>query len=395
MTTAPADQSVTVLLAGGGSGGHISPGIAIAERLQEARPGTNCLFACSNRAVDATMLTHAGASFTPLAAAPASVRPAGLLRFIRGWRSSTGALRRLIARESVDVIVCLGGFVAAPALAAGRRCTVPVLLVNLDRPPGRANRLIARRATRVITGVPLPQHPAFATETTGLPVRRAALPPADPATCRQRLGLDPARPVLLITGASQGARTINDALPALAAHAPALFADWQILHLTGGDTDGRVERAWRDAASSDAASGDAAFTADVRPFLHDMGLAWGAADLAVSRAGANSVAEAHAAAVPTVFLPYPYHADDHQRHNTDDLVALGGCRVVTDERSEAANVAALLGPLGALLQDAAAREGMRGALQDNPPGDAAARIAQIVLQLADGHPEGVVRSCRS
>ncbi len=132
------DASSSFLFAGGGSGGHISPALAIAERVRELEPSTRLLFVCSTRDIDAAMLTKAGVRFEPITAAPWGIRPASLIRFVVNHRRSTRTAQRLILHETVDRVIALGGFVSAPVISAAGKCGVPVTLVNLDAPPGKA-----------------------------------------------------------------------------------------------------------------------------------------------------------------------------------------------------------------------------------------------------------------
>jgi UDP-N-acetylglucosamine--N-acetylmuramyl-(pentapeptide) pyrophosphoryl-undecaprenol N-acetylglucosamine transferase len=359
----------TILLAGGGSGGHISPGLAIAERVDEIDPAARCLFACSTRAIDAAMLREAGAEFVPIPAAPLVKHPVGMVRFLLQARRAKAAAIRLIRERRIDHVIALGGFVAAPVAAAARRCRVPITLVNLDVPPGKANRWIAKRADRVLSAAPWPARPNFAEQIVGLPLRRRAIADRSREECRRALGLDPAKSTLLVTGASQGSRSINRLVMNLAAKEPALFRVWQVHHLAGHGDDQPVRAAY-------AKAGVAAL---VEPFSYRMGLAWGAADLAVSRAGANSVAEVAANAVPTLFLPYPHHRDQHQFHNAQPLVDAGGAVVERDLLDDEANRAAAGTTLRGLMEDDRRRETMRTALKSSPPVDAAAAIARIIL----------------
>ena len=359
-----------MLFAGGGSGGHISPGLAIAERLSELAPHARAIFVCSQRTIDATMLRDAGVSFVPIPATPLSVRPLAAMRFVRAFFRSKRMVQQVIEREGVSHVVLLGGFIAAPAASAARASRVPVMLVNLDVPPGKANRLMARRCDTVISAIDLPAMPQFAHRVTGMPIRRNTLAPADPATCRRELGLDPDRLTLLVTGASQGATSINQFMIELARAKPTIFEQWQVYHLAGQGQDEAVRKAYKDAG----------VRAAVAPFQHRMGLAWGAADLAISRAGASSVAEAAQNAVPTLFLPYPYHKDMHQKHNAAPLEKLGGAIIETDRIEPLENVKTVGSTLEDLMRDAAQRNAMRAKLRQHQFPDAAATIAQLLLQ---------------
>lgn len=361
-----------VLLAGGGSGGHISPGLAIAERMKSIDPGCRPVFACSRRPIDAQMLDEAGAEHVAIAAEPMSLRPRKLLRCMRSFLEGRAEVLRMIDRLRPSWVVSLGGFVTAPVVHAARARGVPVLLVNLDATPGRANRWVARRAREVVSAIPTPTLPGFARAIIGMPLRRLALAPAEQAACREQLGLLPGVRTLLVTGASQGANSLNDFMLLLAQRQPGAFREWQVLHLCGPGASGGPER-------FEAGYRRAGVHAVVLPFLHRMGLAWGAADVALSRAGANSVGEAAANHVPTVFVPYPYHADLHQMHNAMPLVEQGAAVLAKDAIEPEANLRALGEPLLALMQDDAARRAMRARLEARSEPDAAERIARFLL----------------
>lgn len=360
------------VLAGGGTGGHISPGLAIAERLKEKSPESRPVFACSARPIDARMLREADAEFEAIPAEPFSLSPAKLARCAAAWWRGRRAAADLLRRVRAERVVALGGFVTVPVVSAARSVGVPVLLVNLDATPGRANMTIARRAQHVLSAVPTPDRPAFSARierVIGMPIRRVAMAPADPVTCREALGLVGTDSTLLVTGASQGAASLNELLLLLATRHPEIFVGWQVLHLCGHGDAEAIRRAY-------AAAG---VRARVEPFLDRMGLAWGAADLALSRAGANSVAEAAANAVPTIFAPYPYHRDLHQKHNAQPLVDEGAAAMELDRIDAEANLAGLGRSLRELMTDPPRRRAMRDRLLARPREDAAATIADELL----------------
>ncbi|MFO0826939.1 MAG: glycosyltransferase [Phycisphaerales bacterium] len=358
-----------IVLAGGGTGGHISPGLAIAERLRSLDPSSRPIFACSVRPIDAEMLREADAEFSPIPAEPFGLSPRRLLRCaISGWRGRRAA-RDLMTRAGAVHVVALGGFVTAPVVAAARSLGIPVLLVNLDATPGKANRWVASRATRVLSAVPTPSLPGFAERVIGMPIRRVAIAPTDPVSCREALGLKGDVPTLFVTGASQGATSLNSLMVELVRQRREAFADWQVFHLCGHGDQASIERAYADAG----------VRAKVQTFQHRIGLAWGAADLALSRAGANSVAEAAANAVPTLFAPYPYHKDLHQKHNAQPLVDEGCAAMELDLIEPAANMSGLGRTLAELMTDPARRATMRSRLLARPLEDAALTIAKLLL----------------
>lgn len=375
-TTAP-QTAPLVIFAGGGSGGHLFPSMAIAERLMDVAPGASAEFYCSQRAIDRDILEQAGAAFRPLPAAPMLLRPfpAGPLRFIRGWRQSV----RLAATELTErartrpvAVALMGGFVAAPVARAAAKVGVPSILVNLDVAPGKANRLMARFSSRIISAVPCPDYPEFNKSVMGMPIRRGAVATHSRAECRARFGLHPDTPTLLVTGASQGAGTFNRLLIDLLTHRRPAFDGWQVLHLTGASDEAEVREAYAHAG----------VPARVLPFSTDMASAWGAADLALSRCGASSVAEALANCVPTLFSPYPWHRDQHQRLNAIEHVRAGRAWLVGDAIDPARNLEIMGNRLLELMSAASQREQVVWRLRSEPASDAAAQIAALLCAAA-------------
>ncbi|MBL0869157.1 MAG: UDP-N-acetylglucosamine--N-acetylmuramyl-(pentapeptide) pyrophosphoryl-undecaprenol N-acetylglucosamine transferase [Phycisphaerales bacterium] len=397
-SAAPADRPVAperpviAVFVGGGTGGHLYPGIAIAERLHEHHPGTRCVFVCSDRAVDKAVLTGAGVNesdFVPIGARPVVLRPRGLVNFLRSWGPSVRACRALYRELGKTngarlVVVAMGGFVAAPAVQAARAEGLPVLMVNLDAEPGKANRWIAGRCQRALSVFPVQHGYARGWRVVPPIVRSGAALNLDPRECKRRLGLDPERPVLMITGGSLGAGSINrlmqtllkDSTSCLRTHA------WQVLHQCGETND--------RGGSGDAVLGVddlrrayklAGVPARVEPLVKEMGLWWGSAELALSRAGAGAVAEAWANRVPTVFLPYPYHKDQHQKLNAQRLGE--GAVVAMDLIEPEANVRDIGPILGELMANAGRRTEMRSALERLGPADGAGAAALEGLRMAD------------
>ena len=363
-------ETKTIILAGGGSGGHISPGLAIAEALRGLNPQVQTIFLCSDRAIDATMLSEAKERFIALPAKPFDWQPRKLLAFYPAFQRSRKSAHEVITRERVRCVMALGGFVAAPVMAAARDAKLPRILLNLDDPPGKANRMMARLATRVLSAIDVRSDAKFRYERVGFPLRQRTIAPADALECRTRLCLDPAKPVLLVTGASQGAASLNQLMIAFVKSHAAALRGWQVLHLCGeGEVKAQLAEAYKIAGTP----------ALVLPFLHEMGLAWGSAEVALSRAGANSVAEVAINLVPTIFLPYPYHTDQHQRRNAEPLEAFGGTVIVTDEVDPAKNLVEAGGVLVELLTNEPKRRAMRQALATHRPANAASDIAAMLL----------------
>ena len=279
-------------------------------------------------------------------------------------------------KQRFDGVLALGGFVAAsvmPGILKARRARSVqgfngrIVLLNLDRIPGKANRQIARKADVVLTAVDTVQS-GFASMTTGLPIRSAAMASGSKSHCRLELGLDPDRTTLLITGASQGASSLNRLMSRLIEEYPEPMQRFQVIHLSGQQPKESLQQLYSSAG----------IKAVVKPFMHEMGLAWGAASLTVSRAGANSVAEIQANAVPAIFLPYPHHRDQHQVHNAQPLVDAGGGHIVEDRDDEATarNVGSLL---LSTFQDPDSLQGMSDALKRQARPEAAETVVSVLL----------------
>ncbi|MEL6739721.1 MAG: glycosyltransferase [Planctomycetota bacterium] len=360
---------LAVIFVGGGTGGHLFPSLAVAEALAEQTgQRVDPLYLCSTREVDARILTAEGARYEPIPARPLRGSPIGALRFARSYRPAVRAAHdamRAHTAGDATILVSTGGFVSVPCVRAASMLRLPAVLLNLDAVPGLANRLLARRAG-VVLSVFDTSHQWRRIEPI---VRRRALAPASPGACRSDLGLDADRPTLLVTGGSQGASTITTLVAGLLEQHPGAFAGWQAIHQCADSDAPRVRKAYERAG----------VRARIEPFIEDVGRAWGAASLAIGRAGAGTAAEARANAVPGVFLPYPWHKDEHQRHNAAPLERAGGALILTDHREEPANTTAHGATLLALLQDHERLARMRSALTLMPACDGAQAVARVLM----------------
>ncbi|MBM3875896.1 MAG: undecaprenyldiphospho-muramoylpentapeptide beta-N-acetylglucosaminyltransferase [Verrucomicrobia bacterium] len=362
MTPAPAKPFVA--LACGGTGGHLFPGIAVATELR-AR-GADCVLLISRKDVD-----HEAARTAPEIEAVA-LPAVGWdwrhpVRFAGAALRSHAEARGLFKQRKPSAVLAMGGFTSLPAAVAGRRGGAKIFLHESNAVPGRANRLLSRIADEAFTGFDSAAAQLAATRVTltGTPVR-AQFQPQDSAAARAALGLDPSQPVLLVMGGSQGARGVNDlvlaALPAITESAPGL----QLVHLTGPG----------DEPKALAALAKLRVRAVVRPFFARMELAMSAATVAVSRAGASTLAELAALRVPSVLVPYPHAADNHQWFNARAFERTGAARMLWNHHATPADLARTVLEL---LAQAAARDAISSALaQWHQPG-AAARIAGRIL----------------
>lgn len=344
------------------------PSLAIQEHLISQGVSHRPHFLVSSRSLDANLLTKCGLAFTSLPIRPLPVQWWGVTRwpgFIHSWLSSVKLVRAMMRAEHVKAVVAMGGFVSAPAVTAAHRAGVPVVLVNLDAVPGKANRRMAGHATKIFSV----HETSLGGQRIGLPLRQVAIGGLPPSAARRAMGLRPDRKTLLVVGGSQGADTINQMMVHLVSREDDFVSElrtWQVLHLAG-DRGLRVFQSAYERVGVDAC---------VERFCEHMADAWAGATLAISRAGAGSVAEVWANATPTVFMPYPHHKDQHQKHNAANLVGEGAAYLVEDQIDPAANAQQIAGPLLGLMRDAPRCAMMSRRLRETWAGNGAAAVAQ-------------------
>lgn len=360
----------TILFAGGGTGGHIVPNLAVVDRLQEMGVDFTPHFLVSSRAIDAKVMAGRDIAFTPLAAQPLALHPAKFAAFAKNLIGGAKAdALRVMRATRAKAVVATGGFVSAPVVLAARKAGIPVALVSLDAVPGKANKLAAPFVTRHFSAYPVP---GGRTEVVGPLLRRGVVSRKKPEDARIALGMDPHKPLLLVFGGSQGGGTVNQAMAELANRQLTRDAlkEWQVLHLTGEADLTASKAAWEACAKATG------IPVRVEPFMNGLADAWAAASVALCRAGAGSVGEAWAAGVPCVFMPYPWHRDQHQKLNAAPLAQVGGAIVLTDLKATAANARQLEETLVPLFTRPDKVVQMRRALFANPPGDGAQAVAK-------------------
>jgi UDP-N-acetylglucosamine--N-acetylmuramyl-(pentapeptide) pyrophosphoryl-undecaprenol N-acetylglucosamine transferase len=360
----PEPRPLAVVVAGGGTGGHLYPGIAVAREILRRRPDARVTFAGTARGLEARIVPREGFELDVIR----SVGLKGKSRVSRMKGLLTVPLslvdaRRLLARRRPDVVIGVGGYSSGPVVLAAALGRVPTMLLEQNARPGLTNRLLARwvRAAAVAYEETLA---AFGGKgfVAGNPVRPEFFTAADGA----RGG---AAGRVLVLGGSQGAHAINVAMtaagPALLAARPGLA----IVHQTGERDLEWVRGEYERAGAAVRAE---AFLDPVAAEMH-------AADLVVGRAGATTLAELAASGTPAVLVPFPGATDDHQRHNAEAL-ARGGAAVVIDQRELSGERLAEV--VGDLVGDRTRLASMRAAMRRLAQPDAAARIVDRALALA-------------
>ena len=366
----PAQTAPLVAIACGGTGGHLFPGLAVAEAL--TRSGCAISLIISPKDVDQQAVkSAAGVDVVTLPVV-------GLINgrigaFVRGFCQSYRAMKQIFKARPPQAVLAMGGFTGAPPVLAGHKRGAATFLHESNSIPGRANRWLAPFVDAAFVGFPTAARRlrCQTVKTTGTPVR-SQFHSMDAAACRVALGLDANRSLLLVMGGSQGARAVNhlvtQSLPLLRAQLPAL----QFLHLTGAS----------DCEKARAAYAAHHLKAIVRPFLTEMELALGAATAAVSRAGASSLVELAAMRVPAVLIPYPSAADNHQFYNAWAFVESGAARMLEQEKATPEMLVEMVKGLVEKPEQSAA---MKEALAKWHRPDAAEQIAGRMLSAMAGN----------
>lgn len=304
----------TYLLAGGGTAGHVNPLLAVADRIRSSEADATVLVLGTAEGLEARLVPAAGFELLTIAKLPFPRRPNGAaVTFLPRLRRASREVAALIAEHGVDVVVGFGGYASAPGYLAARRARVPLVIHEANARPGLANRLGSRFARRV--GVAFEGTPLRNARLVGMPLRREIERLDRVAVRRQALsafGLDDARPTLLVTGGSLGARRINRTVFDSAERLTA--TGWQVVHIQGD----RAELADPGIPGY-----------HLMEYCDRMDLAFAVTDLAVSRAGAATVCELSALGIPAVYIPYPV-GNGEQRFNAAGVVGARGGILVAD-----------------------------------------------------------------
>ena len=358
-----------ILFAGGGTGGHLYPGLAVAAELRAMAGQADIAFFVTQRAIDRHVLEGHPYRTQFEDARGFSARPwdwpAFGLRLLVNLRRARAYLRQF----QPQAVVGLGGFGSYAAVRQAQKMGLPTFLLNPDLIVGRANRKLAVGAKGIFCQFDETTHnlrTGGRVEVVGCPIRMDLFGVDRAAAC-EKLGLDPAKKTLTVTGASGGARNINQAFVHLAGHWQQ-FPEWQVLHLTGRDLYGEVRR-------------EIALKANyhVRDYANEMGLVYAATDLIVARAGAGMVAEITALGLPSVLVPYPYHRDRHQQRHAELLEKAGAAVKVLDQIKPVSNAEALWAALSPLMDDEPRRRRMAEAAKAFGHPKAARSVAMSIL----------------
>ena len=359
-----------ILFAGGGTGGHLTPGLAIAEQLDREPQSVSSLFVESGRPIERSILDPTWRPTARIEAPRLSDLKTRPWRFAASWMRASRAAQRLILRHGPAVVIGLGGASSAPVIRAARRFRIPIVLMEQNRVAGRATRYLARYADDICVNMPLEGQPLKTgrntrTHIVGNPIRwapdKAIAGDNPPSSARQK--------VLVVTGGSQGATAVNRLVTETVRQNASEFQDWTILHQTG-DADEKSVRSLYDSAGITATV--AAFTDQLPDWLDS-------ARLTVARAGATTLSELALTGCPAIVVPYPSATQDHQRLNGEYYESSGGVIVQSQPNATEELNTSFSETLLSLMNDSERLDQMRQAQNRLATPDAANQVASLIL----------------
>ena len=374
--TRPDGSPLSIVVAGGGTAGHIEPALAVADAIREIAPDTRITALGTNRGLETTLVPARGYDLRLIPPVPVPRKPSGdLLKLPLRVAGAVAEARKIFEDVGADAVIGFGGYVSAPAYLACRRGRrIPFLVHEANARAGMANKLGVKLGGEGLAAVAGSGMPG---DVVGIPVRRALSQldrEALRAEAREFFGLPAEGPVLFVTGGSQGARSINEATSGAAEQFAA--AGISVLHAHGKKNT---------VTLPEGAGADAEHPYVAVPYVDRMDLAYSAADLILCRSGAMSVAEISAVGLPAVYVPLP-HGNGEQALNATDIVEAGGGLLIADASLTPASIRDTVIPL---LSDADRLAEMARATAASGHRDAADLIARRVLAAAmSGHGRG-------
>lgn len=361
--------------AGGGTGGHIYPAIAVAEKLRKIDPAVKITFFCSQRPIDARILSGSGFEYIALPMRPFSLSPITLIQFLIAFFASRRIVAENIGTNDKGVLIGVGGFVSVAPVLVGKKRHLQLAIINIDVVPGKANKLLSGFARKIFVQF---AHTAkyfrqSKVQVLGCPLRDS-FNTSERVEVLAGLELDDKKQTLLITGASGGAVNVNNVIGFLLDKIDGFADRWQIIHICGISNLETMRTLYKDRKISHRIFG----------FYDDMPALLGAADLVVGRAGALSIAEYAASATPSICLPYPYHRDNHQELNAKQLADAGCCRIVPDLCDTEKTAQALWPVLSELMKSPEQLNAMKTNCEKVGCKDAAEKIAGTIYSWLEG-----------
>ncbi len=379
------EESLHIVFAGGGTGGHLFPGLAVAEQLQVILPDARITIATGDKPFEQVQVGAAGFDHLRLPSHPFA-GATGTWRFVKDNLSGYRRAKRFVRKTGVSLVVGLGGYASVPMAWAAASLRVPLVLLEQNAVPGRVTRWLAPRATLVCTAFDEAANHLKSggpVRVTGNPIRAGFghVEAVDgwhwPATVRESASAgaapSPADCQLVILGGSGGSRTLNEQVPRALYKIERELSGWRIVHQTG-------PRDWNATTTLYRKLG---INAIVVPFVDRIERVLTRSDLAISRSGGTTLAELAAAGLPAILLPWPKAAADHQRKNADAFAAAGAAHLIDAREVTGRLDNAIARPLAALLRDAERRQLMAEGMQTLARPNAAWHVAKMIAQMLE------------
>ncbi len=363
----------TVIFAGGGTGGHLFPGIAVARLLSEKNPTTNSLFVGTHRHIEKTILSQTEFEHIPLSVEPVASIARHPFRFLMCNGNAYCAAKKVLQKTSTTCVVGLGGMASLPVLYAAKTLSLPILLMEQNIILGRANRWFSKHAKGIALTFAETEgiKPAVQklTQITGNPVQH------DIAMWHQSSLMlnESSPPTLLVLGGSQGATAINRAvMDAIKQTEPLQKAGWHIVHQTGVHQEQEIINFYQEQKISHT----------VAPFFSEMLPLYQSARCVISRAGATTLAELACTGCPAILIPYPNSVGDHQRKNARYFEQAGAAHIVKQQDNPVQTAQQLSDVLNILSHDKTQLTSMRKAMHSIAIPDAAASVVKMITKIA-------------
>jgi len=379
------DKPIHIVFAGGGTAGHLFPGIAVAQQIRSLISTARITFAGTGKDFERKFVHRAGFDYLALRCRPMSYRPKEAIRFVVQNTAGWIAAKRFVSECSVNAVVGLGGYASVPMGLAAKSQKLPLVLLEQNAVPGKATRWLARWADVVCTSFAQTKsqiRTSGVVRLTGNPIRaefdsvakKFAVKPHknDAAFCDFTDQTKPksvtGKKSLVILGGSAGSGQLNDVVPKALQAVKSKLGDWDIVHQSGEEGVGTTRQIYRKLGVA----------VRVVPFIDNMPKTLSNAGFTISRAGGTTLAELATAGVPSLLIPYPHATDDHQRKNADHFATGGGCLVLDDRELDGQLSDVLSRAIDTLLTSSEKRRHMSLAIQRQAFPNSATEVATIV-----------------
>lgn len=363
-----------IAIAGGGTGGHIAPALALAEEVAARYGKQSVHLFCGGNDLERSMFGHAGFEFTCLEVKRPKATMRSKATTVITTAMAVPAARKQLKNFGASALICVGGYAGLPGAMAASLLRLPVFSLEANAVPGKVTRTISRFARVCYAHMPLTRNLDCSVEVVGNPIRKDFQNPPTKEDAKRALGLNTSLPTLLVIGGSQGAQALNDAMFSAAPTFEKLRERFQILHITGPQDRERAQQTWRRLRIRHRVTG----------FTHNTATWFAASDVALTRSGAGTISELLALGVPMMLVPYPHAADDHQRANALWVAGHEAGVVLPQEALDAPRLRELIDQW--VLNAPARQKGSEAAYSLSAPNATTAILDRILAEIGHSAP---------